>query len=121
MTAILEDPRRMNLLGLLMHGLIESNLRDPAVAAAVGRIRGDVFVQAGDMGVTLRFGGGVVSIQRGDSGRSIARVRGGMQDLLGMVTGAGLVGPVLAGRVRIGGNPFVLLRILPLIRAPKEG
>jgi hypothetical protein len=32
------------------------------------------------------------------------------------VTGGGLVGPILSGAMKIGGNPFVLLKLLPLIR-----
>jgi hypothetical protein len=112
-----DRPESMNLLGLLMRGLLEENLRVPANARAAARMRGEVAVEAGGMEVTLRFADGGITVLPGASGRPRARVRGGMQDLLSMVTGGGLVGPVLAGRVRIGGNPFVLLRMLPLIRA----
>ena len=114
-----EHPESISLMGLLMRGLIEENLRIEANARRVARMRGDVAVQAGGMAVTLSFGDGGVTIRGGTPEHPAARVSGGMEDLLGMVTGGGLVGPVLSGRVRIGGNPFMLLRILPLIRAPR--
>jgi hypothetical protein len=113
-----DKPESMNLLGLLMKGLLQDNLAVEANARRAEGLRGDVQVQAAGMIVTLRFGPGVVSILAGAAGPARARVRGGMEDLLGMVTGAGLIGPVLAGRVRVGGNLLLLLRMLPLIKAP---
>ena len=34
--------------------------------------------------------------------------------------GRALVGPLLAGQVKIGGNPFALLKLLPLMRVPGD-
>ena len=34
--------------------------------------------------------------------------------------GGGIVAPVLGGALRIGGNPFLLLKLLPLIRRESE-
>ena len=118
-------PERMNLLGLLMRGLLATNLERPELRLRAEKLRGHVAVRAGDMQVTLSFGADGVHIHSPDtdadatvgSGGPRARVRGDMKALLGVVTGAGMVGPVLTGRIRIGGNPFLLLRVLPLIRA----
>jgi hypothetical protein len=108
----------MNLLGLLIRGLLASNLADPVLYARARTLRGDVRVDAGTMAVTLRFDGAGVVIAPVGSERPRARVRGSMSALLGMVAGKGIVAPVLTGAVRIGGNPFMLLRMLPLIQAP---
>lgn len=116
---VVVDPPRMNLLGLLMRGLLASNLADPVLYARARALCGDVRVEAGTMAVTLRFDGKRIVITLSGDGRPRARVRGSMSALLGMVAGNGIVAPVLTRAVRIGGNPFMLLRMLPLIQAPK--
>ena len=112
----IDAPERMNLLGLLMKGLLEEKLKVEGHARRARRIKGDVQVQAGTMGVTLRFDGERILILAGTSGKARARVRGTMEALLEIVTGERLVRPILSGRVRLGGNPFWMLKLLPLIR-----
>ncbi|MBL6976240.1 MAG: hypothetical protein ISR64_10955 [Deltaproteobacteria bacterium] len=107
----------MNILGLLMAGLLNQTMSLENNARRAGGMKGDVFVKAGGMGVSLRFDGQGIIIMKGPTKRPRARVGGAMEDLLSMVTGGGLVGPVLSGKVRIGGNPFFLLKMLPLIQA----
>ena len=107
----------MNLIGLMMRGLLEENLAKPHNRKKAAGLRGAVRVQAGDMVVVLDFHPDGLRIRLPSEGdRFRARVRGGMTDLLGVVNGR-LVGPVLSGGVRIGGNPFFLLGMLPLIRS----
>jgi hypothetical protein len=113
---IIEDPEHMSILGLLMRGLLETNLARPANAARAARLDGDVAVRAGSMGVTLRFGGGRVVILRDPGSKPRARVQGDMASLLTLVTGGGMAAPVLSRRVRVGGNLLMLLKMLPLIR-----
>jgi len=106
----------MSLLGLMIGEVLRLNLADPKLQARAVRLDGDVHVAAGDMRVTLRFAGGRVKVLSGASDRPRASVAGNMPDLLGVVTGQHLVSPVVTGRIRLGGNPFYLLRMLPLIR-----
>ena len=115
-----EKPEKMNLLGLLMRNLLATNLADDGLYERVTRMRGDVRIKAGGMSVVLRFGGAALGIVSDTGGPVRARVGGSMPALLGMVAGQGMVKPFLTGAVRIGGNPFVLLKMLPLIRAPKN-
>jgi hypothetical protein len=113
----LDQPERQNLLGLLMKDLIAANL----AGGNAGRLRGaegDVRVQAGDMVVTLRLGGGAVTILAGPSERPRARVKGDMAAFLAVASGGGLVGPLIRGEIGFGGNPFLLLKLLPLIKQP---
>ena len=117
----LREPETMNLLGLLMRGLLEHALEDPARAARAAALSGDVWVRAGTMWTTLRFDDEGIEIVRGKTERRRASVGGEMDAMLGVVTGGGVVGPVLTGRVGIGGNPLFLLRMLPVIRALGDG
>jgi len=47
-------------------------------------------------------------------------VRGGLKPFLQIALGGGLVQPVIDGDVRIGGNPFLLLKLMPLLRVPER-
>jgi hypothetical protein len=118
---VLDSPERMNLLGLLMHGLLARNLAREEVYAKARRIAGDVLVRAGEMAVTMRFADGRVTILCGVAGRPRARVSGTMDGLLGVVAEGRMVMPFLSGKIKIGGNPFLLLKMLPLIKAGQAG
>ncbi len=113
----LREPETMNLLGLLMHGLLEHALSDPARARRAEALTGEVWVRAGPMWATLCFDEQGIEIVRGKTERRRASVGGEMDALLGVVAGHGVVGPVLAGRIGIGGNPFFLLKLLPVLIA----
>lgn len=114
---VVEEPEAANLLCLMMRDLLARNLADESIYERVRDMEGDVHVQAGDMVVTMRFGEGKLRIISGKVEKPGARVVGSMGALLSVVTGGGMVGPLLSGAIRIGGNPFLLLKVLPLIRA----
>ncbi len=114
---VVEDPEHTNLLGLLIRDLVSTNLSNEEIYERVRGMEGDIQVRAGDMVVTMRFGGGKLRIIEGERKNPKASVRGSMPALLSVVTGGGLIGPVLSGAIRIGGNPFTLLKVLPLIKA----
>jgi hypothetical protein len=111
----LRNPREMNVLGLLMNGFLGAALRNPSLAARARSMRGDVWLRAGKMWTTLSFDGNGIEIVRGRTETRRAEVGGEMDTLLGVVTGAGMVGPFLAGKIRIGGTPLFLLRMLPIL------
>ncbi|MBZ0136295.1 MAG: SCP2 sterol-binding domain-containing protein [Planctomycetes bacterium] len=115
----IETPERMNLMGLLMRGLLEAALRDNRVRRRARRLRGDVRIVAGTMSVTLRFTKEQILLLANVTTPARATVRGEMKPLLEVVAGESLVRPVLSRKVRVGGNLLLLLRMLPLIRAPR--
>jgi len=117
---VIDRPETMNLLGLLMKGLLAANLADERKYSRAKKLEGDVAVKAGEMVITLRFHDGLLTILRGPMEKPRARVRGTMAALLAVVINKGLVGRVLSGQMMIGGNPFFLLKILPLIREPAK-
>ena len=114
-----DQPETMNILGLLMKGLLALNMEDEAKYARACKLKGDILVTAGAMSVTLRFADNKLTIIRGATEKPKAKVAGTMGALLGVVTGEGMVLPFLAGKLKIGGNPFTLLKMLPLIQSPK--
>jgi hypothetical protein len=116
-TVALDDPPKASLMALLMKGLVDDALKIDANGRAAAALRGAVRVRAGRREVVMVFNQGAVRIVTGGAELPVrAGVAGGMRDLLGIVTGGGMVWPVLSGRLRIAGNPFFLLKLLPLIR-----
>ncbi len=117
---VLDQPETQNLLGLLLRNMLEVNLADEANYNRIRGTKGDVQVQAGDMVITLRLDGQGLTIISGAQDQPKASVRGGMGAFLNVARGGGVVGPVLSGHIKIKGNPLLLLKLMPLLRAPKE-
>ncbi|HOX43859.1 MAG TPA: hypothetical protein PK668_09675 [Myxococcota bacterium] len=113
----LEEPARMNLLGLILRSLLTRNLAEPRLARRALALRGAVAIQAGDMQVGLCAEPGRLVIRRGAPARPRASVRGSLPVFLDIALGGSLLGPLLDGELHVGGNPLALLKLLPLIRA----
>lgn len=96
-------------------------MADDGKYSKVAKLEGDVQVQAGQMIVTLRFGDGRLTLVKGPSDSPRARVKGDMGPFLEIARGGGVVLPFLSGAVSIGGNPFLLLKLMPLLQVPDEG
>jgi hypothetical protein len=116
-TVTIEDPPRMNLLGLILASVLERNLRDEAKRRRCEKLAGNVVVTAGEMTITLKFEGGGVSVARGASEPARAQVRGSLDALMDLSLGGGMVGPWLAGRLKTRGSLLMLLKMRPLIQA----
>lgn len=112
----IEKPSEMNLLGLILATVLEKNLEKPENRRRAEHLEGSVGVRAGRMVVTLRCRPGQITVASGLDDRCRARVSGPMEAFLDVALGKGLVGHVVSGRVKIGGNPFFLLKLLPLLR-----
>ncbi|MBI4704333.1 MAG: hypothetical protein HY744_24780 [Deltaproteobacteria bacterium] len=114
-----EDPERMNLLGLLLKGFLEERLAQAGLARRARRLRGAFGVGAGRMAVTLCFDEGGVRICKGLGAGTRACVSGPMDVMIRLVAGGGgLVAAawaVLSGGLRIRGNPLALLGLLPVM------
>ena len=100
----------------------------PALAAAImpvnepvqkafAKMKGTVLVGASKMKVTMDFTGEDLVMSVGKKGKPGARVAGSMDTLLGVALGKGMVGPVLSGKLKIGGKAWRLLRMLKLMKA----
>jgi len=112
----IDDPPRMNLLGLILAGIIERNLEDQEKRQRFEKLDAEVVVRAGEMAVTLRFGGGRLVVSRGASERPRAQVAGSLDALMALSLGGGMVGPWLAGRLKTRGSLLLLLRLRRLLQ-----
>jgi hypothetical protein len=115
----LEHPEAQSLLGLLLRDLLRANLADDALRQHIREARGEIEVRAGEMVVTMRIRDGSVTIVDGPSDKPRAGVAGSMSAFLGVALGGGIVKPFVSGAISVRGDPFFLLKMLPLIRAPK--
>ena len=111
----IDDPPRMNLLGLLLGNIIQRNLDDEARLRRFQKMSGALEVHAGEMCVTLTFAEGKMTVSRGPADKPKATVSGAMDALLGMALGGGMVWPWLAGRIKTSGNLLMLLNLKPLL------
>ena len=114
---VFRPPDEMNLLGYILRSLFDRNLKTPPGEQAFRKMKGRVLVGASEMKVTLDFDGDDLQIAVGESDKAQTRVRGSMDTLLGVALGKGMVGPVLAGRLKVGGRVWRLLRMLKLLKA----
>ncbi|MBN1947914.1 MAG: hypothetical protein JW797_19765 [Bradymonadales bacterium] len=112
----LVNEQEANLLGLILKGILERNLKDRELPAWCQKKPRTVHVKAGQMTVTVRLAKEGVRIERGHTGQAGASVAGTLKAFMNVATGGALVGPVLKGHIKIGGNPLLLLKMLPLLR-----
>ena len=106
----------MSLLGLMLGEVLEANVAQPRGAALARQLRGSIGVRAGRMAVTIRFDRRSVALARGIDSNVKARVKGSLDALLQVSLGRGAIRSFLAGEIGFGGNPFFLLKALPLMR-----
>jgi hypothetical protein len=114
---VFHPPGEMNLLGYILRSLLDRNLKSPGGERAFRKMKGKVLVGASQMKVTLDFDGDDLQISVGLVGKAQARVQGSMDTLLGVALGKGMVGPVLSGKLKVGGRVWRLLRMLKLLEA----
>ena len=114
------DRERMSLLGLMIGGIIERGLMNPAKAALVPRLKGKLGVTAGRMSLTLEFDRRSVIVTRGLDASLKATISGSFSALLGVSLGKGIVGSFLSGDIGLSGNPLFALKTLPLFRVDRQ-
>lgn len=115
----IDDPKNMNLLGLMLGSLIERNLATPAGQAALRGLSGAVLIGAGPMRVALELGGDGVRVTREAPARVTAELRGSLATFAQVAVSDNLLGmlaPVVTGKLAVRGNPLVLLRLRALLR-----
>jgi len=117
----IEKRDEMSLLGLMLGEVLEANVAQPRGAALARQLRGAMGVRAGGMTVTIRFDRGNVTVARGLDRALKARVKGSLEALLQVALGRGAIKSFLAGEIGFGGNPFFLLKALPLLRVASAG
>jgi hypothetical protein len=113
----LDDPAKMNLLGLFVRDVVNRNLARPEGAARARGLRGRLVLRAGRMAVTLHLEGERLRLERGAAAQPTAEVRGDLATYLALSLGHSPILAFLRGQVQVRGNVWLLLRTLPLLRA----
>lgn len=116
------QPANMNLFGLLLAGFLSKQLASPKTAKKVRKMRGSYGIRAGTMQVTVVFGPDGVLVHRGLVCRTRARIAASVQEFVALVMAGSVLAAVIAvleGRVCIGGNPFALVKLLPIMLTKK--
>ena len=116
MEVVLDHPETMNMLGLIMKMILERNLQDPDMAATASQTKGNLRLGAGPMKATLSFEGQRLVIKRDWETRSRAKCAASLDTFLRIGLGGNPVIPFLQGKVKIGGNIFWLLILMPLFQ-----
>lgn len=125
-SVVVEEPERMNLLGHILASTLRRSMAKSFGARVARSLSGDVAITAGrrKMGITVSFSGGRVTIRRGASDSAKARIEGDLGPFIKIATGATIVDLIgegakslVSGKIRMSGDPTVLARLIPLIRA----
>ena len=109
------DPQRQTLAGHMLARLLARAAADARIRASLARRRTRVAIVVSGMATTLELAGEEVVLHDGLVGSPAATLTTDLVTLLALTAGGGLVRAWLAGRVRLGGNPFRLLPLLPLL------
>jgi hypothetical protein len=118
------DPDRQTLAGHMLAHLLARAVADPRLRASLARRRYRAGLVVSGMATTLELAGDAIVLHDGLVGRLAATLRTDLVTLLGVAAGGSLVRAWLAGRLGVGGNPFRLLPLLPLLspsRLPEQG
>jgi hypothetical protein len=123
---VIDEPERMNLLGLMLGAILGRSLarRWPTNATGGPGARprlpacGDVVLCAGRMEVTLHFAPDAVTIRRGAVAKPRARIRGELVALVaaGLRQVGASLWALLRGHLRPWGNPVALWHLFRLLR-----
>jgi putative sterol carrier protein len=114
---IIDNREEMNLLGLMLGSILENKIQNPGDAKHLSTLKGTAAVTVGKMSIGIAFGQGTVRVTSGIPEKATARVSGQMKEFLDVSVGKNPVVPFLRGRIRISGNPFLLLKMLAIFKA----
>lgn len=119
MAVVCVNPERSPLASFFLESLLARKIASAAGARALAGFERRIFLQAGEMKVTLAFRGTAVEIHPGEVAPWDAAVVADLATLLQLGLGRGYVWPFVTGRLRMRGNPLPLLTLLRLFRAPE--
>jgi len=114
------DKSRTNLLGLIVGDVIERSLKDSVGIERCKNLRGDIELEAGKMRTNLSFRGDTILVNEKSETKPRARVSGDLESLTQVALGQKLFAPYFSGKLKISGNIFFILKILPLLRDSKK-
>ncbi len=112
----LKEPDKMNLIGFFLHDLLKNNLKKGSCDEAARRIIGAILFEASGMQATLVFQKEAIEIHPGKVAKINSKITGEMNDLLDVAIGESYLKLLFIGKIKIGGNILMLLKLLKILR-----
>jgi putative sterol carrier protein len=109
------DPGTLNVAGLIIKELIETNLANPSKLDRVKSMDTLLGIRASGMCLSIRFKGGEVSIENGFPVKPNVTISADIGDFVSLGAGSLNPLPILTGRIKLGGNVFKLIPLLGII------
>jgi len=116
-----EPPEALHLLSLLVRDRLEASLATPEGQKRARKIKGTVGLGAGGMESRMRFDGQTVHLDQGPIASASVRGTGTLAAFLAICQGKVGAAQLLRGHIRVGGNPLLLVKALPLLQARNQG
>ncbi|MFQ5751676.1 MAG: SCP2 sterol-binding domain-containing protein [bacterium] len=110
------ESNKMNLIGYFLRDILKTNLSSKKCQTVADKLQGAVVFDASGMKATLIFGKDAIEIYPGTAGGINAKITGDLNTLLDVALGANYLKLILAGKLKIGGNLFLLLKLIKLLR-----
>ncbi|MCJ7575309.1 MAG: SCP2 sterol-binding domain-containing protein [Dehalococcoidia bacterium] len=104
----------LNGLGAMLKDIMDTNLRDPEKYKSVERVKGSVVIKESSSGVavTLHLDQGKLELQNDAIAKPTAYMEAGFENLAHISSGQlNPIVAILTGKVKSGGNPFLLLKV----------
>lgn len=111
-----EEPEKLNLIGLFVMRILEKNLQNPHNINRIKNLKASIVINAGEMSITLVFKEGQVKIKRGQVEKSDAKIEGSLESFLKFALGASPIRLIISRQIKISGNPILLLKLVKLMR-----
>ncbi len=108
-------PGEMNLAGYFLKNILERSIIQEN-KHCIQITNANVLITVSSMKITVRFKGEEIEILQGEVPPIHASVKGGMTAFLQAYARKKYLVPILAGRLRVGGN---VLKLIPLLRSLK--
>ena len=109
-----KEGEELNGLGLMLKGIMDTNLKDPAKYKSVEKVKASVVIKESTSGVavTLCLDQGKLELQNDAIAKPTAYMEAGFENLAHISSGQlNPIVAILTGRLKSGGNPLLLLKI----------
>ena len=109
-----KEGEELNGLGLMLKGIMDTNLKDPAKYKRVEKVKASVVIKESTSGVavTLCLDQGKLELQNDAIAKPTACMEAGFENLAHISSGQlNPIVAILTGRLKSGGNPLLLLKI----------
>ncbi|MDF1566039.1 MAG: SCP2 sterol-binding domain-containing protein [Deltaproteobacteria bacterium] len=116
-----ENPQTLHLLSLLLRERLQLSLSTPEGQSRARKIKGSAAFLAEGMETRVVFEGERIHLGQSQTGKIDVRAGGTLAAFVALCRGRARVMNVVRRQVRVRGNPLLLMKILPLLRAFDDG